>query len=449
MVTHVSKGRIWGVETVSLPDVRAKICEAAGVLFGRPIAFEERAFQALEVVTRKGRTPLAVHVWAQLARCMPAVNLLYETLGLAFEGISKPWPKQPRSVYLPLFPASEVVRQVDWTRTLRAVLFVEDVVTRETTATEAARRVSTSGLVSTRELATGVFESGRISRAYRRRHTNLVFRALARAGGFEKPKLWSSDLDEFARKAIAAFDQIYFTDPSAGDQQFVLYHDGRRARLAPFGMFGAYQLEEAPLPDGSLWIARGNMIQPATRFSEEAVVYLEDLINRGAREADFQQFFEEHPEFLLAFGDYVRLHPQVVLAEDGGERLIPDFFLEKMNSDFCDICDLKLPTTELVRRQRNRTRFRDTIMEAVAQLTYYRDWFEERDRRAAFNRRYGLRAYRPRVVVVIGRRESFYDDIERISLESQLPGWVSLKTYDDVVDGARRWRQLMLDGGSA
>jgi len=275
-----------------------------------------------------------------------------------------------------------------------------------------------------------------------------VFRALARAGGIETPKMWSSDLDEFAAKAIAAFDRIYTTDSSAGQQQFVLYHDGRRTRLAPFGVFGAYQLDEAPLPDGSLWIARGNLIQPATRFSATAVLYLEDLINCGASEADFQRFFEEHPEFLLAFGDYVRLHPQVILTKDDGGRLIPDFFLEKINSDFCDICDLKLPTTELVRRQKNRPRFRDAVMEAVAQLTYYRDWFEEGGRRKAFNLRYGLQAYRPRVVVVIGRRESFYDEIERISLETQLPSWVSLKTYDDVLDGAKRWRELLLNGGA-
>jgi len=186
---------------VSLTHVRAKICEAAAQLFGRPIAFEERAFQALEVVTRKGRTPLAVHVWAQMARSMPAVNLLYETLGLSFEGIAKPWPKQPRSVYLPLFPTSEILRDVDWTRTLRSVLFIEDVVTRETRPTGAAHRISATGLVSTRELATGIFESGRVSKFHRRRHTNLVFRALV--SGYKSNRLnWLRRESSFVKSGV-------------------------------------------------------------------------------------------------------------------------------------------------------------------------------------------------------------------------------------------------------
>jgi hypothetical protein len=81
-------------------------------------------------------------------------------------------------------------------------------------------------------------------------------------------------------------------------------------------------------------------------------------------------------------------------------------------------------------------------MEGVAQLMTYRDWFDDRRNRERFRSAYGLTAFRPRVVLVIGRRRSFYDDIERMRLESMLPSGVQLKTYDDIVARARQWRLL-------
>ena len=141
---------------------------------------------------------------------------------------------------------------------------------------------------------------------------------------------------------------------------------------------------------------------------------------------------------------YSKLHPQVIIHEDSGSRLIPDFFLEKIDSDFCDICDLKRPTVELIRNQKNRTRFRATVMEAVAQLDNYRDWFDDKSNRDAFHSRYGLKAFKPRVVMIIGRKDSYYDEIERIKIESRLPSHVDLKTYDDIVSKARLWRNYKI-----
>jgi hypothetical protein len=312
--------------------------------------------------------------------------------------------------------------------------------------TSVGQRVALTGLVSVRDLVVSMFQSsrqaGRKPDAQRLR-TTLPFRHIARRAGITSSQFWSEPLDQFATEASATFDKLYGCDPSLGEQQFILYHDGKRVRVQPFGLSGVYQLQEAPLPDGSLWVARGNVIQPATRFSERAIEELEELINGSEKEAAFQRFFEQHSEFLLAIGDYVNLHPQLILSEDSGDRLIPDFFLEKMDSSFCDICDLKRPTAELVRYQKNRHRFRDAVMEAVAQVTMYKDWFEEQDHRDLFYQRYGLKAYRSRVIVVIGRRMSFVDDVKRISLESNLPNWVTLKTYDDIVSGARRWKRIV------
>ena len=204
-----------------------------------------------------------------------------------------------------------------------------------------------------------------------------------------------------------------------------------------------YQAEEARLPDGSVFVARDNVLQSLTRFTNEAIEELEHLLDSRAKEVAFQHFFERHPEFLLALGDYKTVHPQLILHEDSGEKLIPDFFLERMNGSFCDICDLKRSTSAIVRRQRHRNRLRDGVMEVIAQLEHYRNWFEDTRNQREFHSAYGLRGFRPRVVALIGRRQDYYSEVERIRLEDPLPPWVQLRTYDDVVDKARLWRAII------
>lgn len=85
-------------------------------------------------------------------------------------------------------------------------------------------------------------------------------------------------------------------------------------------------------------------------------------------------------------------------------------------------------------------------MEGVAQLTHYRNWFESRANRDLFRAQYGLRVYRPRVVLIIGRRQDYYSDLERIRTEAMLPEWMALRTYGDVIDSARAYKRLFEQG---
>ena len=309
---------------------------------------------------------------------------------------------------------------------------------RENGLVPSAQRIAETGELRMEDLLIGPLESGNTNWGITRRIVDSLISAIrsvdASSNEHDRNKLFAEVVNEL--QFVREFDA------ACNDQQFILSFDSRVYRLQPFGVWTADDLSESPLPDGSRWIARGNVLQPLTarsRFTVAAVSELEDLINKCAKEQDFQSFFEKNPEFLLSLGPYARLHPQIVLAEDTGSRLIPDFFLEKLNSSFVDICDLKRPTAELVRYQRHRDRFRDAVMEAVAQLDYYRDWFEDPRHRKAFHSKYGLQSYRPTVVVIIGRRSSFYDEVERLRLESRLPAWVRLNTYDDVVERARQW----------
>lgn len=109
--------------------------------------------------------------------------------------------------------------------------------------------------------------------------------------------------DENAQYISNLSDRVRFlakVDRSIGNQQFILYWDDTQYRIRPFGTTGIYQFSDEPLKDGSLWIARGDVIQPIRRFRDEAFDELECLINRNSTEKEFQDFFERNPEFLLA-----------------------------------------------------------------------------------------------------------------------------------------------------
>lgn len=233
-------------------------------------------------------------------------------------------------------------------------------------------------------------------------------------------------------------------DESYSYQQWIIYNDGKKYKIKPFGAWGVNQLQDKPLKDGSLWIARGNVLQPPTKFSEEKIERFEYLINTNALEKDFQKFFEKNPEFLIALGDYKGIHSQLILKAEDGNNLIPDFFLEKLNSDFCDIIDLKRPSFKISKIQKNRNRFRDIVMEGVSQLENYRNWFEDKKNRDEFHSKYGLKSYRPKVVLILGRQKSIFNEIESIRTQSILPNHFELRTYDEVLNIAKNYLRKMI-----
>ncbi len=187
-------------------------------------------------------------------------------------------------------------------------------------------------------------------------------------------------------------------------------------------------------------------MQPASAvsptFSEDSIAFFEDMINsRSCSESEFQRFFASHPEFLAGI-DYRQAHPQLVLFSEDGRDMIPDFILEPLQSRFCDLLELKLPYEELVTRLRrgSRARFRSMVTEAVAQLSEYSRFFESAKNREVFQASYGIHAYNPRMILVIGRRHHFESDMQRQELKDLLPSRLDLWTYDDLLARARVYR---------
>lgn len=173
-------------------------------------------------------------------------------------------------------------------------------------------------------------------------------------------------------------------------------------------------------------------------FSQNEIGELEELINSpSAIEADFQDFFERHPHFLRKW-DHRDVFPHVYLSRQEDGPLIPDFILTNAEAQDAAIVDLKLANSKkkLVRRQSNRERFADAVMEARAQLLEYRDWFDIPANRQHLRRKVGMEVYRPRLMVVIGRASEFRDEIERQKLRARASD-IEVATYDDILRYAK------------
>ncbi len=252
-----------------------------------------------------------------------------------------------------------------------------------------------------------------------------------------------SDLDISMDALIERFALHASLDPNIEDLQFTLTLVSDTIRFHQTGLLDGFRYRAEPDEDSGLIIVRANVLQERGLLDASIVAALDELINdENVSEQDLQEFFEVHPSFLLGY-EYKALHSQLTLFRDDSPNLRPDFFLERADSDFCDILDLKKPNVRLAKHPRNRSGFVAAVYDAIHQLREYRDFFEDIANREAFHCIYGLRAYRPRVTVVIGRNADLPDYEQRVRMQDSLAGHFHIVTYDDILAYATR-RQLFL-----
>jgi cold shock CspA family protein len=210
--------------------------------------------------------------------------------------------------------------------------------------------------------------------------------------------------------------------------------DGKN-RLVALTPDGRYQfLDEASNLHRIVYVVTSETLALQTAAEE-----LESLMNDpNAKEKDFQDFFERHRDFILN-DEYKDARSHVVLSSDEGKRLIPDFVLEPIDqSSLCDLLELKLPSVKIFILKENRMHYSAAVAEACAQLRMYSEFFDEEKNRITFEKTYpGLRAYKPKMFVIIGRQGKV-DPLIRRSIESDMPNLI-LRTYDEVLNRAK-WK---------
>jgi hypothetical protein len=215
----------------------------------------------------------------------------------------------------------------------------------------------------------------------------------------------------------------------ANREYIALAQLGDKIRVVSLKADGTYSfLDEAENPHSIIYLANSEALR-----LQEKVEELEWLVNNPkVKEKDFQEFFNRNQNFILN-DEYRRAHSHIVLSEDSYSPLIPDFVLEPYNQRaLCDLLELKLPSSRIFTLKPNRDRFSSAVSDACAQLRKYRDFFDEEKNRIQVHDKYGLRAFRPKMFVIIGRRGTL-DPIEVRKIETDTPN-LHLRTYDDLID---------------
>lgn len=233
------------------------------------------------------------------------------------------------------------------------------------------------------------------------------------------------------RKELARYRTL---EPYIDRQQILLTFDAGRICVRPFALLDGYKYEEQSLPPERLVV---QMATPLPFVAQSTLTEFEDLINwQNVSETDIQRFLEKHPELLL--GDLYRtLHSQLILDRGDKGALIPDFFAELTHGRHFDLIDLKKPNEKLIVGTKNRRGFSAAVNTAIGQLREYRDYFDDSRQRKKFYETYGLRGWKPRIAVVIGRNPQC-QEYETFIRARRTVFDAEIVTYDDIIERAKR-----------
>ena len=156
--------------------------------------------------------------------------------------------------------------------------------------------------------------------------------------------------------------------------------------------------------------------------------------NEDTTEPQITKFLEENSFILkMAFGaTNIYAEKDCIWQSEERKAIRPDFFIESPNR--VDIVEFKLPTIKnnsVVGRE-NRESFCSQLNSYVAQTRTYANYFNDPNNRIWVQEEYGIDVYKPRRILIIGRRTDFnrkewkeivadYDNFDVI-------------TFDDLVD---------------
>ena len=259
---------------------------------------------------------------------------------------------------------------------------------------------------------------------------------------FTGSKFYQAGVDYF--DAQTEIERYASLDNHLDQQRLILSAHGGKITARSFSLLDGYRHQGiSALPPAEVLVHLAHCTSIVTR---QVLHDFEELINwRSVSEEDIHQFITKNPSLLL--GDqYVALRSKLVLEQGDRGDLIPDFFAELAVSNYSDIVELKLPKEPLVVGINNRRRLSSAVHSAIEQLRTYGRYFEERTNRQRFHARYGVKAFRPNLSVIIGRAPPLDRQEEFMEAKSSLFG-VNVMTYDDIL--ARAQRRVLTISGSA
>jgi len=172
-------------------------------------------------------------------------------------------------------------------------------------------------------------------------------------------------------------------------------------------------------------------------FSLKELKQYEELIldNKNVTEREASQFFTQFPKF-LSVGGYAEITREIVLYKNDGKPIYRvDFCRRKLGDKFWDFVELKSPKKPFIVKRGRHWKFSSDIEAGLHQAQNYRDFLEEDLNRLELEKRYGIKAFRPKILLIGGR---FDDRIDPISLKKLISRYnnADIQSYDDIYNFA-------------
>jgi hypothetical protein len=195
--------------------------------------------------------------------------------------------------------------------------------------------------------------------------------------------------------------------------QFALLPGTTSMSVVPYHGSALYEASARGNEEGVITARPSVLAKQTGAILSSELAELKALLGSKPSENDLQKFFEKHESFFNVLG-YRKVYPKVVLHRDDGTWLEPDFMLEPFDGEFWDILDLKLPSASLVVGTRDRMAFSAEVLQLISQLREYGAYFEQDKYRQRIQQRYGITAYKPRLIGIIGED---YDVSDKMQLK--------------------------------
>jgi hypothetical protein len=211
--------------------------------------------------------------------------------------------------------------------------------------------------------------------------------------------------------------------------QYAFHYGGENLIVTPYHSHAIHSIELKK----NILLARPSAIASRTHaLLRKDLDYFEQILREPKqKERVIQKYLEAHPEIFHAMG-YANVYPQVILERADGTSLRPDFIIEPIGEDWCDILDIKIPQMSVVVGSKDRKTLSSAIHQLAAQLREYRAYFENENLAKRIEQIYGIKCYRPRLIGVVGtnpyllderqlrRLMTFYTDIQVLTFDKLL-----------------------------
>lgn len=174
------------------------------------------------------------------------------------------------------------------------------------------------------------------------------------------------------------------------------------------------------------------IVTPEVFTCKELQQYEQQILdNSTATEHDASQFFAKFPKF-LTIGGYKQIAREVVLYKPSGEAIFRvDFCRCKFGDGYWDFVELKSPKVPFIVKRGKHWKFSSDIQSGIEQAKYYSDFLEESANRCELERKTRIKVFRPKLLLIGGRKNTIIDEEDLIRLISHY-NQIEIQSYDDI-----------------